>query len=356
MHLSSTLAAAVALPLASAQLNQLAQKAGKLYFGTATDTGELTNTEYVSVLTNTKEFGQLTPANGQKWQFVEPQNGVFNFTEGEIVSNLAAKDKQLLRCHNLVWHSQLAPWVTATTWDKANLTAMLRDHVYREASHWKGQCYAWDVVNEGLNEDGTYRSDVFYDTLGDEYFKIAFEEAARADPDAKLYYNDYNIESPGPKSEGAKRIVKLIQDAGLRIDGVGLQSHFIVGSTPTIDQQISNMKGFTDLGVDVAITELDIRLQLPATAQNLAQQSADYRTSVGACMQVKRCVGVTVWDFYDPFSWVPSVFTGYGDATLWFANFTKHPAYNGVVEALTNNTKCKPRKNKMLKRSKPLIV
>ena len=166
MHLSSTLVAAAALPLASAQLNALAKKAGKLYFGTATDTGELTNSQYVSILTDTKEFGQLTPANGQKvrrhchptafynfcrltikqWQFVEPQNGVFNFTEGEIVSNLAAKDKQLLRCHNLVWHSQLAPWVTAATWDKANLTAMLRQHVYTEASHWKGQCYAWDVV------------------------------------------------------------------------------------------------------------------------------------------------------------------------------------------------------------------
>lgn len=374
MHLSSTLVAAAALPLASAQLNALAKKAGKVYFGTATDTSELTNSQYFSILTDTKEFGQLTPANGMKvrclppsplrdsstnrlgqWQFVEPENGVFNFTEGEIVSNLAAKDKQLLRCHNLVWHSQLAPWVTATTWDKANLTAMLREHVRREAGHWKGQCYAWDVVNEGLNEDGTYRSDVFYDTLGDEYFKIAFEEAALADPGAKLYYNDYNIESPGPKSDGAKRIVKLIQDAGLRIDGVGLQSHFIVGETPTIDQQISNMKGFTDMGVDVAITELDIRLQLPDNEENLAQQSVDYRTSVGACMQVKRCVGVTVWDFYDPFSWVPGVFDGFGDATLYFDNFTKHPAYNGVVEALTNNTKCKPRPTK-LKRSKPLIV
>ncbi|KAB5532761.1 glycoside hydrolase superfamily [Coniochaeta sp. 2T2.1] len=356
MHLSSTLAAAVvALPLASAQLNKLAQKAGKLYFGTATDTGELTNSQYVSILTDTDEFGQLTPANGQKWQFIEPQNGVFNFTEGEIVSNLAVKQNQRLRCHNLVWHSQLAPWVTSTTWDKANLTAMLRQHVYTEASHWKGQCYAWDVVNEGLNEDGTYRSDVFYDILGEEYFKIAFEEAARADPAAKLYYNDYNIEYPGPKSDGAKRIVKLIQDAGLRIDGVGLQSHFIVGQTPSIDAQIANMRGFTDMGVDVAITELDVRLKMPADEQNLAQQSVDYRTSVGACMQVERCVGVTVWDFYDPFSWVPGVFTGYGDATLWFDNFTKHPAYKGVVQALVNET-CRSRKNRALKRSKPLFA
>ncbi len=216
------------------------------------------------------------------------------------MTNLAKKTGQILRCHNLVWHSQLAPFVTDDTWDKANFTAMLKEHVYKEASHWKGQCYAWDVVNEGLNEDGTYRNSTFYQILGDEYFKIAFETAALADPGAKLYYNDYNIEYPGPKADGARRIVKLIQDAGLRIDGVGLQSHFIVGSTPTIDQQISNMEGFTDLGVEVAITELDIRLNLPADDSNLAQQKADYLTTVGACMQVKRCVGITVWDFYDP--------------------------------------------------------
>ena len=218
------------------------------------------------------------------------------------MSNLAAENKQLLRCHNLVWHSQLAPWVTDMTWDKANLTAMLRDHVYREASHWKGQCYAWDVVNEALNEDGTYRSDVFYDTLGEDYIRIAFETAALADPAAKLYYNDYNIESPGAKADGARRIVSLVQDAGLRIDGVGLQSHFVVGGTPSMDAQIATMRGYTDMGVEVAITELDIRLELPANETNLAQQSDDYRSTVGACMQVERCVGVTVWDFYDPVS------------------------------------------------------
>jgi endo-1,4-beta-xylanase len=308
-----------------------------------------------------------------QWIFVEPELGVFNYTEGTIVTSLAARDKQMLRCHNLVWHSQLADWVTADTWDVANMTAMLTEHVRREASHWKGQCYAWDVVNEGLNDDGTYRNSTFYEVLGDDYFKIAFATAAQADPDAKLYYNDYNIEKPGPKADGAKRIVQLIKDAGLRIDGVGLQSHFTVGRTPSLDDQIAAMEGYTALGVDVAITELDVRVALPANDSGLAGQKAAYRDTVGACMQVDRCVGITVWDFYDPvripssssrvcvrfltltntsalqqFSWVPGVFPGFGDATLYFDNFTKHPAYDGVVEALTNKTTttgCKP-KNK----------
>lgn len=91
------------------------------------------------------------------------------------------------------------------------------------------------MVNEGLNEDGTYRNDTFFQVLGPEYIKIAFAAAAAADPHAKLYYNDYNIEYVGPKSDGAREnIVKYLQDAGIRIDGVGLQGHFVVGSTPSI--------------------------------------------------------------------------------------------------------------------------
>lgn len=200
-----------------------------------------------------------------------------------------------------MWENQLPDWVTADTWDKENLTAALIQHVTHEASHWAGQCYAWDVVNEALNEDGTFLNDTFYSILGQDYIKIAFSAAAAADPWAKLYYNDYNIEYPGPKSTSAQEnIVKYLKDAHIRIDGVGLQSHFIVGETPSIEDQTANMLSFTDLGVDVAITELDIRLNLPANKSSLAQQSLDYQSTVGACLNVKRCVGITVWDFYDP--------------------------------------------------------
>lgn len=234
--------------------------------------------------------------------YVEPEQNHFNFTPGNEIAKLAKKNDQLLRCHTLVWHNQLADWVTAKKWTKSQLKDLLVKHVTKEVTHWRGKCYAWDVVNEALNEDGTYRSDVFYDILGEEYFKIAFATAHKADPHAKLYYNDYNIEMPGPKSDGVIRLVKMLKKAGVKIDGVGLQAHFVVGDTPTIDEQIANMKSFTKLGVDVAQTELDIRLWLPANRTNLAQQSKDYEKSVGACMQVKGCVGTTVWDFYDPVS------------------------------------------------------
>ncbi|KAK3357940.1 glycoside hydrolase superfamily [Lasiosphaeria hispida] len=357
MHFLSTtsLLFAAALPLASAGkkpastckgLDSLAKEAGLLYFGSATDSPgqreraglDAAYAQYDEIMWKSGEFGQTTPTNGQKWLFTEPTQGDFNFTEGEIVASKAQKSGMYLRCHALAWHSQLAPWVETAEWTPATLRAALTNHVTKVAEHWKGRCYAWDVVNEALDEDGTYRESVFYQVLGDEYIKIAFRAAAKADPKAKLYYNDYNLESPSAKTEGVKKIIKLLRDDGIRIDGVGLQAHLVAENHPTLDQHIDAIKGFANLGVEVALTELDIRLQTPATPTNLALQKEAYKNVVGACVQVKGCIGITLWDFYDPFSWVPYVFQQEGAALLWFEDFTKHSAYAGVVEALTNTS------------------
>jgi len=193
------------------------------------------------------------------------------------------------------------------------------------------------VVNEALNDNGTRQEDVFFNTLGEDYIRIAFEAAAAADPLAKLYYNDFGIETAGVKSTAAQNIVKKLKAAGTKIDGVGLQSHFIVGSTPSKTSQISNLRSFTGLGVEVAITELDVRIELPVTTSNLAQQSTDYQTTIDACLAVEGCVGITVWDFDDKYSWVPSTFPGFGAADLFDANLTHKAAYFGIVTALQSS-------------------
>jgi endo-1,4-beta-xylanase len=237
-----------------------------------------------------------------KWDAVEPAQGEFTFAEADAFAALAATNGQIIRCHNLVWHNQLPSWVANGTWTKENLTSALQTHITGEVTQYKGKCYAWDVVNEALNSDGTFGSDVFFDILGQDYIQIAFEAAAAADPDAKLYYNEFGIETAGAKSTAAQGIVKTLQAAGVRIDGVGFQSHFIVGSTPSTAAQVSNLEAFTALGVEVAITELDVRMTLPSTAALLAQQKVDYQTTTSACVAVKGCVGVTVWDFDDKVS------------------------------------------------------
>ncbi|KAL3421179.1 glycosyl hydrolase family 10 protein [Phlyctema vagabunda] len=344
LYLQRTLLAILALTTTTttAQLNQLAKKAGLLYIGTAVDNGNLLNKTYKSIVTDTQEFGQLTPENGMKWFAVEPSPGVFNYTLGNEIANLATQDRQLLRCHALVWHSQLPAWVDQTTsWTAATLTAALKRHIFNEAQHWTRECYAWDVLNEALNEDGTYRNSTFLQVLGPAYIPLVFKFASQAAPRAKLYYNDYNIESPGPKATAAQAIVKSLKKQHIRIDGVGLQSHFIAGNAPSYAQQIQNMRAFESLGVDVAITELDVRLLLPTDATNLQQQSQAYVDAVQACVDVRACVGVTVWNFWDPVSWVPGVFTGYGAALLYFEDFTKHPAYYAIVDALKKSAKGK---------------
>lgn len=186
-----------------------------------------------------------------------------------------------------------------------------------------------------LNDNGTYRESIFYQTIGEAYLPIAFATAAAADPSVKLYYNDYNIEYPGPKATAAQNIVKLIQSYGAKIDGVGLQSHFVVGSTPSQSAQESNMAAFESLGVDVAITELDIRMELPSTEAKLARQATDYQDTVAACVHTDRCVGVTLWDWTDKYSWIPSVFPGEGAACPWDENLQKKPAYAGILSALS---------------------
>jgi endo-1,4-beta-xylanase len=194
------------------------------------------------------------------------------------VTGKALENGMYLRCHALVWHSQLAPWVEAKTdWTPEELRKVIVDHITAVAGHYKGKCYAWDVVNEVLEEDGSYRNSVFYRVLGEEYIKLAFETTAKVDPGTKLYINDYNLEWPHAKTEGTQRIVKWLKSEGVRVDGVGLQAHLIAESAPSIDDHIEAIRGFTKLGVEVALTELDIRLKTPATPENLALQKEAYK-------------------------------------------------------------------------------
>jgi len=143
-------------------LNAVAQSAGKKYFGTGTDNPELTDTPYVAILSDNQQFGQLTPTNSMKWDAIEPEQGVFTFSGGDQIVALAQQNGQIMRGHNLVWFSQLPAWVTAGNFNASELTAIIQNHVTTEVSHYKGQIFAWDVVNEPFNSDGTLSSNVFF--------------------------------------------------------------------------------------------------------------------------------------------------------------------------------------------------
>lgn len=149
------------------------------------------------------------------------------------------------------------------------------------------------------------------------------------------YYNDYNLEYNGAKTDKAVELVNIVQKAGAPIDGVGFQGHLIVGSTPSRSSLATALKRFTALGVEVAYTELDIRHEsLPASASALATQGNDFANVVGSCLDVAGCIGVTVWSYTDKYSWVPDTFSGAGDALIYDKDFNKKPAWTSISSVL----------------------
>lgn len=164
----------------------------------------------------------------------------------------------------------------AQNWTAAEAADIITTHIHNVAGHWKGQCYAWDVVNEALLDDGTWRPSPFYNALGPDYIKLAFQVASETDPDAKLYYNDYNLERPGPKATAAAGIAQTLKDAGIRIDGIGMQAHATAGRSPSLEEQVAVMELYAETGVEVALTELDVRINLPVNDTNLQQQNQAY--------------------------------------------------------------------------------
>ncbi|KAG6850380.1 hypothetical protein H0H93_013935 [Arthromyces matolae] len=319
------------LPTATSKVeaNDAAHHAGKIYFGTATDNGYWSDKDYLKIVSDNHMFGQITPENNMKWMYTEPSRGVFNFTDSDALVKFAEKNGQILRGHNCVWYNQLPSWLTSGTWDAKTLASIVEEHCHTLVNHYKGKIYSWDVINEPFNDDGTWRTTMFYNTLNTTYIPLALEAARKADPHAKLYINDYNIEGQGAKSTAMINLIKDLKARKVPIDGVGIQGHLIVGELPSTIEQ--NLRDITATGVEVAITELDIRMNLPETPALLEQQKKDYETVISACRNVKGCVGVTIWEFADQYSWVPSTFSGQGGALPWNEQYVKKPAYDGII-------------------------
>lgn len=151
-------------------------------------------------------------------------------------------------------------------------------------------------MNEAFNEDGTFRDSVFYKVLGESYIELAFREAHKADPKAKLYINDYGLDRPGPKIDAMLALASKLKRRGVPIHGIGTQTHLILGMADGVETQLRRM---ADTGLDVAITELDIRIPKKVTKEKLVEQEDDYRTVFDACLAVHNCVGITIWGVVD---------------------------------------------------------
>ncbi len=322
---------------AATTLGAAAAQSGRV-FASAISTSHLSDSQYVN--TWYTEFTGFTPENEMKWDTTEPSQNSFNFSSADTLVSDAQQHNMKIRGHTLVWYSQLPGWVSSIS-SSSTILSVMNNHITTEMTHFKGKIWYWDVVNEAFNDDGSRRPDVFQNLLGNSYIETAFRTARSADPNAKLCYNDYNIEDMNSaKSQAVYAMVSDFKNRGVPIDCVGFQSHFIVGQIPSDFQ--ATLQKFANLGIDVQITELDIRMPTPASTANLNQQATDYSNVTKACLAVSRCNDITVWGIPDKYSWVQGTFAGYGAPLLFDDNYNKKPAYNSTLTALNGASQVTP--------------
>jgi endo-1,4-beta-xylanase len=271
-----------------------------------------------------KHFNSLTPENAMKMEPIHPRENEYYWKDADSIAAFAKRNNLRLRGHTLCWHNQAPKWMfvdqKGDTVSKQVLLQRLKDHIFAVAGRYKGTVYAWDVVNEAISDKpGEYlRNSQWLRICGEEYIAKAFQWAHEADPNAVLFYNDYN-EISAVKREKIYRLVKSLKDAGVPIHGVGLQGHWAVNE-PSRAQLDSTIKRFGDLGLKVQITELDISVypkehdararraedtNTDFTAERERQQIEVYKMAFELFRKYRNVVSsVTFWNISDRHSWL----------------------------------------------------
>jgi endo-1,4-beta-xylanase len=302
-----------------------------LRIGSAVNTDALANDpRYAEILG--REFSSLTAEDSMKWARLEPAPGVYNWAAADRLVEFAQRNGQQVYGHPLVWHASLPGWLTGHKLDRAEAGTLLRRHIHDEVTRYRGKVWAWDVVNEPLLANGELRHSVWRRALGPDYVADAFRWARAADPVVRLFINDFGIEAVNPKSDALYDLVRRLKARGVPIDGVGFQTHWTTSPLPS--SFVKNLRRFAALGLDVAITEADVRIVGPPTGRKLKAQAAVYGQALRACLSVVRCVSFTVWGFTDKYSWVPGVQADAGAACLFDEKFRAKPAYAAIAAAL----------------------
>ena len=285
-----------------------------------------------------------------KWEVVEPQRGVFDWSGADRLVTFAEQHGQLVRGHTLLWHNQLPGWLTTGvgngTISNSALRSLLEQHIFTEVGRYRGRIWQWDVANEfftDTNPSTINPNDFWVSHLGPGIIPQAFRWAREADPHALLFYNDYNIageDGSNAKSDAAFTWLRQMRDQGVPIDGVGDQGHLDTQyGFPT--QMTQDFQRFAGLDLKIAITEADVRTfvdgpatQVPTDHLATFAQPYEFSQMLQACLAVPECISFTVWGFADADSWVPGFFTGEGYATLYDVNLQPKPAFFALQQDL----------------------
>jgi endo-1,4-beta-xylanase len=207
-----------------------------------------------------KHFNSITPENILKWEEVHPEPRRFNFEPVDRYVAFGEEHGMHIVGHTLVWHVQTPDWVfqdeSGRALSREALLGRMKEHIFTVMGRYKGRIHGWDVVNEAIDSDGQFRKSKWFEIIGEDYLLKAYEYARQADPDAELYYNEYDYELK-PKCEGVIRLVESLQSKGVRLDGVGIQGHWFL-DYPRIEDIESYILALSRLGVKLMITEMDV--------------------------------------------------------------------------------------------------
>ncbi len=303
------------------------------YIGAAVGAAHLTNdAQYAPILS--REFNMLTAENAMKFASIRPARTAFDFSAADDIVDFAEAHEMAVRGHTLVWHQQVPSWITNASWSREDLLAVLEQHIESVAGRYRGRVVAWDVVNEAVADDGSLRESIWLDVIGPEYISQAFRWAHEADPEASLFYNDYSAEGLGAKSDAVYELVEGLLEDGVPIHGVGLQMHVSTEFAPSAADVATNIERLGELGLEVHITEMDVRIPLPASDAELAQQADVYQTMLEVCLEAWNCTAFVLWGFTDRHSWIPGAFDGYGSGLIFDENYEEKFAYDALTRAL----------------------
>ena len=327
-------------------LRQEADQAG-LLVGTAVRPALLSETAYAKTLAS--EFNMVEPEDAMKWRALRPDASTFDFRQGDEVVRFAQAHQMKVRGHCLVWDHDNPDWLIKNQFTTQHLSRILHQHITRVMKHYRSQVFAWDVINEALDENGNVRASIWYNqpglgfsSRGTAYIEQVFRWAHKADPHALLFYNEAEGEGMNRKSDAIYAMVKDFKHRGVPIDGVGLQMH-----VPTLEAGITsipadvsaNIARLTALGVQVHITELDVSLPVEANGSvrpsDLARQAEVYRGIVRACLNNSGCTAIQTWGFTDKYSWIGSHSRGSrGHALPFDRAYHSKAAYHAMWQEL----------------------
>ncbi|MGQ7844583.1 endo-1,4-beta-xylanase [Granulosicoccus sp. 3-233] len=273
-----------------------------------------------------EEFNFVTTENSLKWDLVNPLPGKYRWAQADNLVQHAKTRRQTVHGHTLVWHRQLPGWIQRSPLSERE--GHMREFIDRVITRYGSDIPVWDVVNEALEEDGSFRQSTWYEAMGADFIDIAFRQARLSAPEATLLYNEYDVSFAGPKSDGLIALMTALTDAGTPVDGVGFQMH-LDADFDRYDEVAATFNTIAALDLDIYITELDVSIRSGMTEE---QQAQVYEEVLSLCLDQPRCKAYQAWGFTDMYSWRREF-----SPLLLDKRYQPKPAYFAIQERLGLN-------------------